>query len=1138
MILLYLMLLFQVVTSAVYYVRPDSDNHHDHKTLQYYQRTGKLSSNTQLYFMPGLFSLSTPLIISNISNFSLIGSSSGPTTISCNKKKAGVLISYTDTIAIKNIAIKYCGYIFNTQYRWKSKSIISNLMIVMCRDVLIERSTFQSKSKQGLLSIHDPIGSSKLHKVRSNAILVDIHSVTDDANLTITEFCDILPTDGYAVFFFVDNHSKKINVLMSQITISSHKAIKIHSNTCTGTNIFTIYQLQQKSSRWPARSVEAVILLYSVVSCLSIPKQKNLSTLVELKNCEISNINKDAIILGIYTQQTTYPRYPILVYIINSTFYNLTNTTHIVYGRTLIPSKRKPLVVLFLKNSTFKHINSLHVIDFIDIPVMIQGRTYFTNITCTALNGCIKTSNEIISFQNYTEFSFIKSHVFLKVERMILEWNTIVNFTSNKFETGIMTPDTARKRHCVFQYMNNQKVYTKHDYLIVFRNNFGGKLFSNRHSTSHCTWTEGSVFMTLDPLVINKQLIKYVNNSFNVNNITNHICLCTDSMNYDCSVDELEPIYPGQKYSLRLIVKSGSLKALSFRLDEMPITSCKTQTGLNWYNVFHNSCTTVGINIHFKDRNSCELFLWERPVPTFIARSEFGVLVHDDLADAYHISMIPCPTGFVLDVVEGICLCDPLLQGTVVFITDCNINDQTILRPTNSWISAHTVNNSHTYDVSLECPFDYCILHQSYINLATPNLQCQFNRCGILCGHCPPGYSAVFGSSQCKRCSNVYLLTIIPIAIAGIVLVLLLFLLNLTVTDGSITPFIYYVNIISINSAVFFPQRNSLYTQFTYAFVSIANLDLGIEMCFYDGMTGYAKMFLQLLFPFYLISIAVLLIIASRYSTRVQQLTARRALPVLATLFLLSYTKILQTVCIVLFFFSSSTHLPNKQTTTVWSVDTSVILFEVKFVFLFIACLILFVVLMVFNLVLVFIRPLSCFKFITHFKPLLDAYQGPYKDKFYFWIGLQLVTRAMFFGLSASEKHIDLFLGSLLLCIVAGMHGQVHPFIRKEKNIQEFLFLLSLQRLFLVKLFAATNTAFVDALISIAILHFGVILTLQVKAKMLKKVQANELLSMFSLKCKLLCKVKSAEVECIELSSEIPERSIYNKFQEPLLEHF
>jgi len=74
------------------------------------------------------------------------------------------------------------------------------------------------------------------------------------------------------------------------------------------------------------------------------------------------------------------------------------------------------------------------------------------------------------------------------------------------------------------------------------------------------------------------------------------------------------------------------------------------------------------------------------------------------------------------------------------------------------------------------------------------------------------------------------------------VLVLLLFLLNFTVTDGTINPFVFYVNTISINNTVFFPDDNSNENVFAYVFISLANLDLGIETCFYNGMGDYTKM--------------------------------------------------------------------------------------------------------------------------------------------------------------------------------------------------------------------------------------------------------------------------------------------------------
>lgn len=109
-------------------------------------------------------------------------------------------------------------------------------------------------------------------------------------------------------------------------------------------------------------------------------------------------------------------------------------------------------------------------------------------------------------------------------------------------------------------------------------------------------------------------------------------------------------------------------------------------------------------------------------------------------------------------------------------------------------------------------------------------------------------------------------------------------------------------------------------------------------------MNDYAKAWLQLVFPSYMLAIASLLIIMSHYSARVQRPTAQRTLPVLATLFLLSYTKLLQTVCKVLFSYGKITHLSNSTITTeyVWSIDTVAPLFGLKFTLIFVVCFILF----------------------------------------------------------------------------------------------------------------------------------------------------------------------------------------------------
>ena len=208
-------------------------------------------------------------------------------------------------------------------------------------------------------------------------------------------------------------------------------------------------------------------------------------------------------------------------------------------------------------------------------------------------------------------------------------------------------------------------------------------------------------------------------------------------------------------------------------------------------------------------------------------------------------------------------------------------------------------------------------------------------------------------------------------------------------------------------------------------------------------MDSYAKIWLQLFFPFYLIIIAVSIIIASRYSYRILRLTYTRSLPVLATLFLLSYTGVLRTVLTVLFSYSTITHLPSDHKQIVWSIDASVPLFRIKFTLLFITCLVLFLLLIPFNITLLFTRYLLQFRMINRFKPLLDAFQGSYKDRYYYWVAVHITLRCIFFGLYGFQIRARLIIVALILILFIGYHGYVYPYKNKLVNIQEHLYYLS-----------------------------------------------------------------------------------------------
>ena len=371
---------------------------------------------------------------------------------------------------------------------------------------------------------------------------------------------------------------------------------------------------------------------------------------------------------------------------------------------------------------------------------------------------------------------------------------------------------------------------------------------------------------------------------------------------------------------------------------------------------------------------------------------------------------------------------------------------------------------------------DYCLSYSSNVNLLYPDLQCQFNRSGILCSQCQHHLSMVFGSSRCMKCTNLHILISIIVIVAGIILVTLLYILNFTVTIGTINGIIFYANIVSINDSVFF-INDSVFKPLR-VFISFTNLDLGIETCFYNGMDNYQKVWLQLFFPFYLIIIAVSIIIASRYSTRILRLTYTRSLPVLATLFLLSYTGVLRTVLTVLFSYSTITHLPSDHQQIVWSIDASVPLFGLKFSILFITCLVLFLLLIPFNVTLLFTRYLLRFRLINHFKPILDAFQGSYKDKHYYWVALHITLRSISFALYGFQTKLRLLITTMILVLFNAYHSHTNPHKSKLVNVQELLLLINLTIMYAAS-YQCSESVFcivTNVMISLAFIQFCIIM--------------------------------------------------------------
>ena len=383
------------------------------------------------------------------------------------------------------------------------------------------------------------------------------------------------------------------------------------------------------------------------------------------------------------------------------------------------------------------------------------------------------------------------------------------------------------------------------------------------------------------------------------------------------------------------------------------------------------------------------------------------------------VNVLTCPVGFYL--LKGRCVCHPILTHNN--INTCSISNGMafILRLAPYWIGLSNDTNSSIL-VHHHCPYDYCKMQDININAESSNAQCQYHRSGILCGSCHEGLSMILGSSECRTCSNIYLLSIIVFILVGIVLVTLVTLANMTVSVGTLNGVIFVANILQANQRTFLPPGTSDISHiitFLSTFIAWLNLDLGIPMCFIDGLTTYVKTWLQFVFPLYILALVGAIITASNYSTRVTKLLGKNAVPVLATLILLSYTKILRTL-ITAFSFTTLTGSQNYYS-VVWLPDGNIDYFELKHAILFLVALFVLLLLAIPYTLILFASPWiqgSQSKWVSSlynkFKPMFDAYMGPYKDKYRYWTGMLLLVRVVLIVLFSSIANTNTVAGPQL----------------------------------------------------------------------------------------------------------------------------
>ena len=503
------------------------------------------------------------------------------------------------------------------------------------------------------------------------------------------------------------------------------------------------------------------------------------------------------------------------------------------------------------------------------------------------------------------------------------------------------------------------------------------------------------------------------------------ICFCLNDTHYDCDYS-LPPFHrsPGQSFNFSVVAVDQDNNPVPATIRTTFSVESSAETGTGERTQFISPfCSSLQYRV-FSSNASENLTLAAQSQCTERGTARRSV----------SLMLLSCPNGF--EQVRGHCVCEERLQELAAA---CDVETLSIEREGNFWVNASYSRNG-SYEgliIYSDCPFEYCQADPVNFTLSDPNAQCAFNRSGFLCGGCDSGLSLTLGGLQCKRCSNVYLTLVIAFAVLGLALILVISLCRLTVGIGAINGLIFYANIVYVNSSIFFPAGDS---NILTVFIAWVNLDLGINTCFFNGLDSYTWTWLQFIFPLYIWLLAAILILVTKYSPRITRFIGTNPVAVLATLFLLSYAKILRTI--ITAFYIAFLEYPGGTKEAVWLFDGNIRYLHGQhiplFLFALLVLIILFLPYTLFLLLGQWLQAYTEFRVLSWMdnlsvKHFLDAYYGPFKPRHRYWTGFLLLVRCVLFVVFAFNVLGDSSLN--LLLIVSSMLGVSTILIRLTNGI-------------------------------------------------------------------------------------------------------
>ena len=375
--------------------------------------------------------------------------------------------------------------------------------------------------------------------------------------------------------------------------------------------------------------------------------------------------------------------------------------------------------------------------------------------------------------------------------------------------------------------------------------------------------------------------------------------------------------------------------------------------------------------------------------------------------------------------------CECYNTDDIVFCSDSN---STIKR--GYWFGNVTGKPTVTVCPVNYCDFTCCEASNGYYHLSpVRNNQCRSHRSGTACGSCTDGYTLSFDSTECVNVDSCTagqtVLVILLTVIYWIVMVILVFaMMYYKVPIGYLYSITYYYSIVDILQSQNLQASRGLYLTVSIlsSFSKITPQFLG-ELCLTTGMSGIDQQFIHYIHPTAVILILVLISLSARSSRRISAFISRGIIHVICLILLLAYTSIASTSLLLMR--SLMFHGIDKIYTYL---SPDIEYFHGRHLAYGIVALLCTITIVVGLPLLLILEPFLNRKInFAKIKPLLDQFQGCYKDKYRCFAGYYMICRLVIITIVIANSSNE-FVANYFLIVACGVITLIHITTKPYNN--------------------------------------------------------------------------------------------------------